>query len=194
MNKEVDALVLGSGIAGLFFALKIARYGTVAVVTKKDQPESNTNYAQGGIAAALAPDDSPQLHARDTFIAGAGLCHTDAVQVLVQEGPSRVRELIAMGARFSGSAAELSLGREGGHSRRRIVRAADLTGREVERALLNAIAESPNVELLENHIAVDLLLAENPDTGETSCAGALVLAPGARRPHAVEARAVVIAT
>lgn len=151
-------LVLGSGIAGLFFALKMSAHGSVAVVTKKDRPESNTNYAQGGIAAALAPDDSPDLHARDTFVAGGGLCHSDAVEVLVREGPIRVRELIALGARFTEADEQLSLGREGGHSRRRIVRAADLTGREVERALLHAVASAPGVEIYENHMAVDLLV------------------------------------
>src|SRR5690606_34979080 len=144
-----DVLVLGSGIAGLFFALKVAEYGRVAVVTKKGRPESNTNYAQGGIAAALAPDDSPALHARDTFSAGAGLCHSDAVLALVTEGPPRVRELMQLGARFTRGSDQLSLGREGGHSRRRIVHAADLTGREVERALLQAVAETPNVEIYE---------------------------------------------
>src|SRR5687768_1560072 len=101
MRRETDVLVLGSGIAGLFFALKLAQFGKVVVVTKKDRPESNTNYAQGGIAAALAPDDSPYLHARDTYSAGAGLCHTDSVLALVREGPGRVRELIEMGAQFS---------------------------------------------------------------------------------------------
>lgn len=193
-GASIDILVVGTGSAGLFFALRAARFARIGIITKKDRPESSTNYAQGGIAAVFDPDDSHRLHAADTFVAGAGLCHSDAVEVLVREGPDRIRELMEIGVRFSRQDGELSLGREGGHSRRRIVRAQDLTGREVERALLDAVAESPNVELLENHIAVDLLLAENPETGETSCAGALVLAPGESQPHKVAARAVVLAT
>lgn len=196
MSEEsiADILVVGSGSAGLFFALRAARFAHVAIITKKDRPESSTNYAQGGIAAVFDPDDSHQLHAADTFVAGAGLCHADAVNVLVSEGPARIRELIEFGVNFSHEEGRLSLGREGGHSRRRIVRAQDLTGREVERALLEAVAASPNVELLENHIAVDLVTTEDPETGESCCAGAWVLAPGAGRPHLVRARAVVLAT
>jgi L-aspartate oxidase len=193
MKNPPDVLVLGSGIAGLFFALKCARFGRVAVVTKKDQPESNTNYAQGGIAAALAPDDSPDLHARDTYIAGAGLCHTDAVEALVREGPRRVRELIELGARFSTHAGDLSLGREGGHSRRRIVRAADLTGREVERALLDAVAAEPAIEIYENHMAVDLLVGRGPDA-DRRCTGALVLGADESLPTPLHAKAVMVAT
>ncbi len=193
MREEVDVLVLGSGIAGLFFALKIAPHGRVAVVTKKDQPESNTNYAQGGIAAALAPDDSPDLHARDTFTAGAGLCHSDSVRALVQEGPARVRELIELGARFTSRGDDLSLGREGGHSRRRIVRAADLTGREVERALLAAIEASGRIEIHENQMAVDLIIEED-GSGGTCCSGALVLGPGQREPRRISSKVVMVAT
>ncbi len=193
MKDEVDVLVLGSGIAGLFFALKVAPFGRVGVVTKKDRPESNTNYAQGGIAAALAPDDTPELHARDTYNAGAGLCHGDAVRALVREGPARVRELIELGARFTSRDDELSLGREGGHSRRRIVRAADLTGREVERALLTAIAEAGDVEIYENHMAVDLVV-EHDGRGASVCGGALVLPPGEHTPRRISARVVMVAT
>lgn len=193
MKEGPDVLVLGSGIAGLFFALKMSAHGRVAVVTKKDQPESNTNYAQGGIAAALAPDDSPELHARDTFVAGGGLCHSDAVEVLVREGPIRVRELIALGARFTEAGEELSLGREGGHSRRRIVRAADLTGREVERALLHAVATNPNVEIYENHMAVDLLVHRGMGGGR-ACVGAVVLGPDDNEVHEIHSKVVMVAT
>jgi L-aspartate oxidase len=193
MKEDVDVLVLGSGIAGLFFALKVARHGRVAVVTKKDQPESNTNYAQGGIAAALAPDDSPDLHARDTFTAGAGLCHSDSVYALVREGPERVRELMELGARFTSRGDELSLGREGGHSRRRIVRAADLTGREVERALLAAIEASDRIEIHENQMAVDLII-QHDGSGGRICGGALVLGPGEQVPRRISATVVMVAT
>jgi len=193
IRSEVDVLVLGSGIAGLFFALKVAEFGRVAVVTKKDQPESNTNYAQGGIAAALAPDDSPELHARDTYTSGAGLCHTDAVEALVREGPTRVRELMELGARFTSHGDDLSLGREGGHSRRRIVRADDLTGREVERALLAAIAASPAIDIFENHMAVDLLVGYD-DQGRAACCGATILGPEDIIPRSITAKVVLVAT
>ncbi|HEU4456872.1 MAG TPA: FAD-dependent oxidoreductase, partial [Longimicrobium sp.] len=156
---RADVVVVGSGIAGLFFALKAAKYGSVAVITKKSRPESSTNWAQGGIAAAFGSDDSPDLHKEDTLVAGAGLCHPDAVDVLVREGPARVRDLMDLGVRFTREQGDLSLGLEGGHSRRRIVRADDLTGREIERALLAAAAETGNVRVYENHQAVDLLTA-----------------------------------
>lgn len=191
---QADVVVVGSGIAGLFFALKAARYGTVAVVTKKSRPESSTNWAQGGIAAAFGSDDSPELHREDTLVAGAGLCHPDAVDALVREGPQRVSELIELGVAFSREGAGLSLGREGGHSRRRIVRAEDLTGREIERALLQAVADSPNIEIYENHAAVDLLTATDPGTRGERCCGVLVLEPEADRPVPFLARAVMLAT
>ncbi|MEX0911960.1 MAG: L-aspartate oxidase [Gemmatimonadota bacterium] len=192
MKNETDVLVIGSGIAGLFFALRAAKFGRVGIVTKKDRPESNTNYAQGGIAAALAPDDSPELHAADTYSAGAGLCHSDAVRVLVEEGPMRVRDLMDLGAQFSGSRTDLSLGREGGHSRRRIVRAADLTGREVERALLEAVSSAPGVEIFENHMAVDLLMTEDEDGPR--CTGAVVLDATETVPLEIGAKIVMVAT
>lgn len=171
---RTEVLVVGSGIAGLFFALRAARFARVVLVTKKDRPESSTNYAQGGIAAVFGADDTPELHRADTLVAGAGLCHRNAVEILVREGPRRVRELLEQGVRFTRSGGALSLGHEGGHSRRRIVRADDLTGREIERALLAAVAESPNVEVLEDHAAVDLLFSPDPGSGERRCRGALV--------------------
>src|SRR3954471_18294054 len=130
---NVDVLVVGSGIGGLSYALKAAAHGTVAIVTKKERAASSTNYAQGGIAAVMAPEDETVLHVRDTLVAGAGLCHTDAVLELVREGPARVRDLIEWGVRFSRSGDEYSFGREGGHSRRRILHAGDFTGKEIER-------------------------------------------------------------
>src|SRR5690349_11813128 len=122
-GRETDVLVLGSGIAGLTYALKAAAHGTVAIVTKKERAASSTNYAQGGIAAVMAPEDEPALHVRDTLVAGAGLCHTEAVLALVAEGPDRVHDLIDWGVRFSRSGDDFSFGREGGHSRRRILHA-----------------------------------------------------------------------
>jgi L-aspartate oxidase len=171
---ESDILVIGSGIAGLSFALKAAEHGTVALVTKKERAASSTNWAQGGIAAVVAPDDSIALHVRDTVTAGAGLCHTRAVHDLVHEGPARVRELMAWGVEFTREADTLSLGREGGHSRRRIVHAGDLTGREIERALLAAVAQHAAIRMFEDHVAVDLLTGLEPRTRRRRCTGALV--------------------
>src|SRR5215468_10675337 len=141
--KQFDFLILGSGIAGLSFALKVAPHGKVGIITKKDRAESNTNYAQGGIAAVTSKEDSVELHVRDTLAAGAGLCNEKVVRTIVEEGPARIAELIDLGMKFSEREAnggkELDLGREGGHSKRRILHAKDVTGREIERALLAAI-------------------------------------------------------
>jgi L-aspartate oxidase len=170
----VDVLVIGSGIAGLSFALKAAEHGQVALVTKKERVASSTNYAQGGIAAVMSPEDSTELHLRDTLVAGAGLCHRSAVETLVLDGPDRVQELMDWGVRFSRDPDGLSLGREGGHSRRRILHAADLTGREIEHALLAALARHPNVEVHEDHVAMELMVGWDAESGERRCAGARV--------------------
>ncbi|MBI1805365.1 MAG: L-aspartate oxidase [Ignavibacteriae bacterium] len=152
-----DVLVIGSGIAGLSFALKAAEMGTVSLITKKQKAESNTNYAQGGIAAVSSPDDSFDLHIHDTLSAGVGLCHRDAVEILVKEGPNRLKELVHIGVDFTTNKGKLDLGREGGHSRHRIVHSHDRSGSEIERALLHAIAAHPNITVYENHLAIDLV-------------------------------------
>src|SRR5438874_12482972 len=180
---KYDFLVLGSGIAGLSFALKVAPHGRVAIVTKKDQAESNTNYAQGGIAAVTSKEDSFEMHVRDTLEAGAGLCKEAVVRTIVQEGPARIQELIELGMRFSereastaNGARELDLGKEGGHSRRRILHAKDVTGREIERALLAAIAAQPNIEILENHVAIDVITTRKLQRGgDNRCIGVYAL-------------------
>ncbi len=177
--KQFDYLVLGSGIAGLSFALNVASRGRVAIVTKKDRAESNTNYAQGGIAAVTSKEDSFELHVRDTLTAGAGLCHEKVVRTIVEEGPARIAELIELGMKFSereeNGGRELDLGKEGGHSKRRILHAKDVTGREIERALLNAIAQQPNIQIFENHIAIDLITSQKLGyVGENRCLGAYV--------------------
>jgi len=165
--KHFDFLVLGSGIAGLTFALKVAPHGRVAIITKKNRAESNTNYAQGGIAAVTSKEDSFELHVRDTLQAGAGLCKEDVVRTIVQEGPERIAELSELGMKFSerevpgpNGTRELDLGREGGHSKRRILHAKDVTGREIERALLMAIAQQPNIAIFEDHFAIDLITTQ----------------------------------
>src|SRR5690349_24954334 len=160
--KQFDYLVLGSGIAGLTFALKAAARGRVAIVTKKDRAESNTNYAQGGIAAVTSKEDSMELHVRDTLEAGAGLCKEKVVRTIIEEGPARIAELIQLGMHFSEreiprshGARELDLGKEGGHSKRRILHAKDVTGRQTERALPSAIAERSSIEIYDNYLAKD---------------------------------------
>src|SRR5215510_5440783 len=161
--KQFDYLVLGSGIAGLSFALNMAARGRVAIVTKKDRAESNTNYAQGGIAAVTSKEDSFELHVQDTLQAGAGLCKEAVVRTIIEEGPARIAELIQLGMHFSerenpqSHRTQLDLGKEGGHSKRRILHAKDVTGREIERALLAAVAAQPNIEIFENHFVIDLI-------------------------------------
>ncbi|HEX7120456.1 MAG TPA: L-aspartate oxidase [Longimicrobiales bacterium] len=190
---DIDILVIGSGIAGLSYALKAAAHGRVLVVTKKERAASSTNWAQGGIASVVGDDDCPELHVRDTVVAGAGLCHGAAVRSLVEEGPARVRELIDWGVRFTHVDGRPSLGREGGHSRRRILHAADLTGREIERALLEAVAMHPAIEVLENHVAVDLLVAERDGAGRR-CVGARVLDGRSGEPACCHAAVTLLAT
>ena len=185
MPINTDYLVIGSGIAGLRFALDAAKTGTVAIVTKKEKTEGSTNYAQGGIASVLDPDDSFALHIKDTLTSGDGICHEDIVKVVVQEGPQRIHELISFGVQFSqqeGGKKIFDLGREGGHSKRRIVHTKDLTGREVEKRLLARAEENPNIQLYENHMAIDLiskstLVRRGIVTKQTdqSCWGAYVL-------------------
>jgi len=160
MEIVTDYLVIGSGIAGLSFALEAAKTGTVAIVTKKEKAEGSTNYAQGGIASVFDRDDTFDLHIKDTLESGVGICHEDIVRIVVQEGPARVRELIDMGVQFTRRGEnqdDLDLGREGGHSKRRIVHTKDLTGREVERILLDRAAENGNIRIYENHMAIDLI-------------------------------------
>ena len=155
--RTFEFLVIGSGVAGLSYALAVAEHGSVAVITKKETVESNTNYAQGGIAAVMAPEDSHKSHVEDTLDAGAGLCDPEVVAFVVEEGPDRIRALMDIGAEFTRRNGRLHLGREGGHSADRIVHSADTTGREVERALLTAVRDHPRIEIFEYHFAVELI-------------------------------------
>jgi L-aspartate oxidase len=184
-----DYLVIGSGSAGLTFALQTAKHGTVAIITKKERTDSSTNWAQGGIAGVFGSDDMPQLHITDTLVAGAGLCSEDAVTVLVNEGPERIADLMEFGARFNRDAGgSLALGREGGHSRRRIVHAADLTGREVERALVEAVRLHPQISVFEHHCAIDLIVSDG------KCCGAYVIDEADLQATTYSAKATLLAT
>lgn len=156
-----DYLIIGSGIAGLSLALKLSEFGSVSIITKKQKAESNTNYAQGGIAAVMDENDNFGLHITDTLECGAGLCRKDAVKKIVYDGPARINELIEFGANFTRLRDELILGKEGGHSRNRIIHAKDLTGKEIERALLDKIAGSDNIKIYEFYFAIDLLTVKN---------------------------------
>ncbi len=191
---SVDFLVIGSGIAGLTFARLVSGHGKTLILTKKNRAESNSNYAQGGIAGVMSDDDDVRLHAEDTLVAGAGLCHPDAVDILVTEGPERIRELMELGAHFSmaagsGGSPTLSLGREGGHSRNRIIHAADRTGWECERTLLAAVKDSDDLRILEHYFVLDLALN---DCGR--CIGAYALDPATGGVHLFRARATLLAT
>jgi len=202
-DLKTEVLVIGSGIAGLSVALHAAQAARVLIVTKVDAEESNTNYAQGGVAAALGEDDRVAWHERDTLVAGDGLCDLEAVRVLVEEGPGEVLRLIGQGVRFSrdpSARGRLALGREGGHSRRRIVHAKDRTGHAIERTLLGLARAHPKITILENQIAVDLILdskmrrrrATAPEKDRVR--GAYVLDRRSGSIRAVAARATVLAT
>src|SRR5437660_1949811 len=196
MRHQSDFLVLGSGIAGLSFALQAARRGTVTVLAKRGRSESNTAYAQGGIAAVLSPQDSIEQHVQDTLIAGAGLCREAAVSVTVEEGPARVRELIELGTDFTRDTTPLGfhLTREGGHSQRRVLHAQDMTGREVERALLSA-ADHAGIRILDEHVAVELITSSKLGAGGPDRAlGAYVLDTRTGEVHVFLARVVGLAT
>lgn len=181
--KQFDFIVIGSGVAGLSFALKAAAHGQVAIITKRAPADSSTAWAQGGVACVWSSEDTFELHVQDTLEAGAGLCDEAAVRAIVADGPARIRELIALGVHFDEEATPnghgghgLNLGREGGHSMRRILHSRDTTGREIERALLDAVAAHGNITVLERHMAIDLITsAKLGFATENRCLGVYVL-------------------
>lgn len=197
--KQYDFVVIGSGIAGLSFALKAAKHGSVAVITKRKGADSNTAWAQGGIACVSSDEDSFELHVRDTLEAGAGLCDENVVRTIVTEGPQRIRELVDLGLHFDEREVlghrELDLGKEGGHSKRRVLHVQDVTGLEIEKTLLNKLEHSPKVELLENHMAVDLITAGKLGFAtEDRCLGIYVLDESTQKVETVRSDRLVLAT
>ena len=205
MQREFDFLVVGSGIAGLTFALDVSEYGSVCLVTKKEKEESNTWYAQGGIAGVWSESDSTASHVADTLEAGAGLCDESIVQLTVEEGPLRIRELIQRGVEFSRS--DLSdveggydLGKEGGHSRRRVLHASDMTGREIARVLLEHASQLDSITILEDHMAIDLITRNRLEPRrkrgglEDACLGAYILDERTGGIETILAQTTVLAT
>ena len=212
-SVKTDFLVIGSGIAGLSYALQVAAHGTVTIVTKKTKAESNTNYAQGGIAAVMSATDSVEKHIQDTLDAGYGLCHPDVVRLVASEGPKAIRRLMDWGVQFSkttkaseesaqnrgfkDSGSDFDLTREGGHRERRVLHYRDTTGAEIERALLEAIKAHPNIRILEHHFAIDLItnLKLDPSSSEPpECFGAYVLDQKSEEILTLEAKITFLAT
>jgi len=194
---NTDVLVIGSGIGGLYFALHAAEYAKVTIITKKESSTSNTNWAQGGIAATIDSNDSAELHIADTLDAGAGLCNLDMVTLMVKDGPQHIQRLIEFGVNFTTSHPQnLHLGKEGGHSMHRIVHAQDVTGREVESALLACINNHPNITLLEHHYAIELLTEHHLGikTNDINCYGAYVLDSEQQKPKKIIAKITMLAS
>jgi L-aspartate oxidase len=183
LEHTSDILVMGSGLAGLGYALKVAEFATVNLVTKRGVTETSTSKAQGGIAAVLGPDDRFEYHIQDTLTVGEGLSHPDIVELVVRQGPERIKELVGLGAHFDlGANNDYDLGREGGHSRRRIIHAHDMTGAEVERILAERVLAHPNIRVFEEHMGVNLITEErvvrrgrSVVNREANCLGAYVL-------------------
>ncbi len=188
-RMRTDVVVVGAGIAGLYTALQVSEFADVVLISKKGLDDSNTRWAQGGIAAVTAKSDSPALHRQDTLIAGAGLCSYEAVDVLVNEGPERLKELIAYGTQFDkDEQGRYELTKEGAHSKRRILHAqGDATGAEIVRALSERVKETPNVTVMENHFAIDVV------TQDGECVGVLVMNPAGEM-FFIQSDATVLAT
>ena len=195
-----DFVIIGSGIAGLSLALKVAAHGRVAVVTKRKRSDSNTAWAQGGVAAVTSVEDSFDLHVSDTLVAGAGLCDENAVKTIVSHGPAAIRELMAHGVAFSernlaGGGRELDLGKEGGHSKRRVLHHADATGREIEERLLEAVDQHSGIEVLEDHMAIDLITTGKLGyTAEDRVIGVYTLEELTGRVRTLQSDRIILAT
>ncbi len=186
-NKHTDFLVIGSGIAGLNFALQAAQYGKVGIVTKKELMESNSNYAQGGIAAVLDKNDNFEKHITDTLKAGCYLNDKKAVETMVRQAPREIKRLLDIGVGFAREQNQLSLTQEGGHSKKRIAHAKDATGKEIERALIYQVRHHKNIAIFESHFALDLIIQNN------KCVGAGVL-NDKNKPEIFLSKATILAT
>ena len=196
MRVECDYLVIGTGVAGLEVARTVAGRGRVAMVTKLEADASATREAQGGVATVIDVADSFEAHIEDTLRAGCGLCRRDVVEMCVRDGPGRIADLQRLGARFTtrkDHPEELDLGREGGHSARRIVHAADATGKEVVRAMLAAVRALPGVTIYEHHIAIDVIVPQR-HLASRVCKGAYVLDKRTGEIHTFVAPVTVLAT
>jgi L-aspartate oxidase len=196
---ETDYLVVGSGIGGLMSALHLSRLGRVLLVTKKEASESNTNYAQGGIACVMTSEDSIQRHVDDTLVAGAGLCNEQVVRDIIGEGPAAIEELVSLGLNFSERSEKegggYDLGREGGHTKRRVLHAGDITGREIESVLLQRVMEDSGIELIDRCMVIDLITTGWLGlSGLNRCVGAYVRMQSTGEIAAVRAPYVVLAT
>jgi L-aspartate oxidase len=201
MRKHVDFLVIGSGIAGLTFALKVARHGKVCIVTKSKMDETATSYAQGGIAAVMYTPDSFEKHIQDTIIAGDGLCDENIVRITIKESTDRIKELIKWGTKFDKTkSGRFDLAKEGGHSEFRVLHYKDSTGREIENTLLDQIKSHPNIEILEDHFAIEIITQHhhgvevNKKTLDVTCFGVYVLNPRTHLVDTILSKVTLIAT
>jgi L-aspartate oxidase len=203
-NQErlYDFLVIGSGIAGLTFALKAAKHGRVCIITKSNEDESNTKYAQGGVAAvADLKKDSYRKHIKDTLDSGDGLCHKNTVEIVVKEGPDRVQEVIDWGARFDkNQRGEFDLAKEGGHSAHRVLHHKDVTGLEIERALLKQIQKNENIDFFTHYFAIDLITQHHLGidvtrrTKNIACYGVYALNTSRNRVDTILSKTTILAT
>jgi L-aspartate oxidase len=206
LKTKTDFLIIGSGIAGLSYALKVSEYGNVCMITKANEDESNTKYAQGGIAAVMAPKDgdgvdSYEKHIKDTLIAGDGICDEEIVRMVITESTERINDLIAWGAKFDKTSnGAYDLAKEGGHSEHRILHHKDNTGFEIERALLAAVHKHPNIKILDHHFAIDILtqhhlgIEVNSRTPDIECYGAYVLNLRTNKIETILAKTILMAT
>ena len=190
MLLKTDVLIIGSGAAGLTAALELADRFNVLIISKETLVDSSTWYAQGGIAAVLAKEDSTESHIKDTLIAGDGLCDEKAVRFCIENGKSAIDWLVSSGVNFTknDSTKDFHLTQEGGHSHRRIIHAADATGREVSNSLAAQVLKNKQIKILENHLAVDLIVSEN------KCRGAYVFNKGEEKVLTISAGAIILAT
>ena len=198
MSENYDILVIGSGIAGLMYALKTVRLGKIAIITKKNRIDTSTNYAQGGIASVFDKTDSYKDHIEDTLKTGCGLCDEEVVKRVVKRGPEYIKELVNLGVQFSHCRGKYDLGREGGHSHNRVVHSADHTGRNIEMALLNSLAGYENIDLFEEHTAIDIItqyrLGKKIPKSKLTCYGVYVYDNKLNKVKTLNANLTMLAT